>query len=178
MKRIIILALLVLWAMGTTPAVYAHCEIPCGIYDDQIRVSLIEEHITTIKKSMRRIQGRTSQEAKNYNQIVRQFRAGEASIVTVKIPVIFSSFPSFLIFCVGDECDSCYSNIVLVSTKPFRTIKEESIHEKPLHENKEWLAVRRDHYSAACRLFLSYLPKAYSRRRGWPAVLFCPILFP
>ena len=117
MKRIIILALLVLWAMGTTPAVYAHCENPCGIYDDQIRVSLIEEHITTIKKSMRRIQGRTSQEAKNYNQIVRQFRAGEASTVAVK------NTGHFLIFCVGDECDSCYSDIVLVSTKPSRTIK-------------------------------------------------------
>ena len=32
--------------------VLAHCEIPCGIYDDQTRVQLIHEHIGTIEKAM------------------------------------------------------------------------------------------------------------------------------
>ena len=31
----------------------AHCQIPCGIYDDELRVRLMEEHVTTIEKSMR-----------------------------------------------------------------------------------------------------------------------------
>ena len=31
---------------GADP-VRAHCQIPCGIYDDELRVQLIEEHITT-----------------------------------------------------------------------------------------------------------------------------------
>ena len=33
----------------------AHCEIPCGIYDDQLRADLIAEHATTIEKSMKKI---------------------------------------------------------------------------------------------------------------------------
>ncbi len=33
----------------------AHCEIPCGIYDDQMRISMILEHVATIEKSMNQI---------------------------------------------------------------------------------------------------------------------------
>ena len=31
----------------------AHCEIPCGIYGDSVRIALIYEHITTVEKSMK-----------------------------------------------------------------------------------------------------------------------------
>jgi nickel superoxide dismutase len=34
---------------------YAHCEVPCGIYDDSVRVALIYEHITTIEKAINNI---------------------------------------------------------------------------------------------------------------------------
>lgn len=33
----------------------AHCEIPCGIYDDGARMKMIFEHATTIEKSMQKI---------------------------------------------------------------------------------------------------------------------------
>lgn len=33
----------------------SHCEIPCGIYDDQMRITLLKEDITTIEKSMDKI---------------------------------------------------------------------------------------------------------------------------
>ena len=49
----------------------AHCEIPCGIYDDNLRVKLIAEHITTIEKSMKQILELSKQSPVNYNQIVR-----------------------------------------------------------------------------------------------------------
>ncbi len=50
---------------------YCHCQIPCGIYDDEARFASISEHITTIEKSMKEIE-RLSAEAKpNMNQIVR-----------------------------------------------------------------------------------------------------------
>jgi len=49
----------------------AHCQVPCGIYDDELRVQLIEEHITTIEKSMRQIVTLGSDEEVNYNQVVR-----------------------------------------------------------------------------------------------------------
>ncbi len=52
-------------------ATYAHCEIPCGIYEDSLRISLIEEHITTIEKSMKMIIELSSEAEPNYNQLVR-----------------------------------------------------------------------------------------------------------
>ena len=51
--------------------VSAHCEIPCGIYDDQLRTQLIAEHATTIEKSMKQIIELSKAEPANYNQIVR-----------------------------------------------------------------------------------------------------------
>lgn len=49
----------------------AHCQIPCGIYDDELRVQLMEEHVTTIEKSMRQITELTAAETHNPNQLVR-----------------------------------------------------------------------------------------------------------
>ncbi|MFT5699068.1 MAG: nickel superoxide dismutase [Desulforhopalus sp.] len=47
----------------------AHCEIPCGIYDDEARINMIFEHAGTIEKSMKQI---TELEGgKNANQLVR-----------------------------------------------------------------------------------------------------------
>ena len=49
----------------------AHCQIPCGIYDDQLRVKLIAEHATTVEKSMNQIIELGKANPVNYNQIVR-----------------------------------------------------------------------------------------------------------
>ena len=49
----------------------AHCEIPCGIYDDQMRIDLIFEHITTIEKSMNEIMALDKKEHDNSNQLIR-----------------------------------------------------------------------------------------------------------
>ena len=49
----------------------AHCEIPCGIYDDQLRADLIAEHSNTIEKSMKKIVELSKQNPVNYNQLVR-----------------------------------------------------------------------------------------------------------
>ena len=51
--------------------VIAHCEIPCGIYDDGMRIKLIREHIATIEKSMIMIAELDNGAEKNTNQIVR-----------------------------------------------------------------------------------------------------------
>ena len=50
---------------------YAHCEIPCGIYEDSLRASLISEHITTIEKSMKMIIKLSEEANPDYNQLVR-----------------------------------------------------------------------------------------------------------
>lgn len=63
-------AMLAAALMGSGQA-FAHCEIPCGIYGDQMRLDMIAEHITTVEKSMRQIQALSKEGDKNYNQVVR-----------------------------------------------------------------------------------------------------------
>ena len=60
------LTILVLFSLITTATVRAHCQIPCGIYDDPMRIHLMKEHVTTIEKSMKQIEA-----ASNQNQTVR-----------------------------------------------------------------------------------------------------------
>ncbi len=50
---------------------YSHCQIPCGIYDDEARFNMIAEHITTVEKSMKLIESLSAQKKPNINQIVR-----------------------------------------------------------------------------------------------------------
>ena len=49
----------------------AHCEIPCGIYGDAMRIEMLREHATTIDKSMQQVTALSAEGEKNYNQIVR-----------------------------------------------------------------------------------------------------------
>ena len=49
----------------------AHCQIPCGIYDDPARFTALEEHVTTIEKSMKQIQELSKEQPPNWNQLVR-----------------------------------------------------------------------------------------------------------
>lgn len=49
----------------------AHCEIPCGIYDDETRIKMILEHISTIEKSMNEILNIEKNEHHNSNQLIR-----------------------------------------------------------------------------------------------------------
>ena len=46
--------LLVLAALllGGSPA-FGHCQIPCGIYDDMMRIEMMRENVTTIERSIR-----------------------------------------------------------------------------------------------------------------------------
>ncbi len=71
MKQLILLSILIpIFSLKSTPT-FAHCEIPCGIYEDQLRVKMIKEHITTIEKSMKMINELSAQEQPDYNQLVR-----------------------------------------------------------------------------------------------------------
>jgi nickel superoxide dismutase len=56
--------------LATGPA-FSHCEIPCGIYDDPMRVAMIKEDIATVEKSMKEIIELSKQTQPNYNQLVR-----------------------------------------------------------------------------------------------------------
>ncbi|MFH1719921.1 MAG: superoxide dismutase [Ni] [Planctomycetota bacterium] len=50
---------------------YSHCQIPCGIYDDEARFSTIAEHITTIEKSIKQIEALSAEKKVDMNQVVR-----------------------------------------------------------------------------------------------------------
>lgn len=56
---------------GASSWVFAHCEIPCGIYDDKMRIEMIREHIDTIEKSMKEIRQLESSDHSHSNQLIR-----------------------------------------------------------------------------------------------------------
>ena len=55
----------------TAASAAGHCEIPCGIYDDEARVKMIAEHADTIEKSMKQIIKLQNQKTLDHNQLVR-----------------------------------------------------------------------------------------------------------
>jgi len=70
MKRTVVTSLLLV-VLILPSLLSAHCEIPCGIYGDKMRIGMLKEHITTIEKSMKQIMDLQKADAINYNQLVR-----------------------------------------------------------------------------------------------------------
>lgn len=64
-------AVLLTATLAAPTIVRAHCEIPCGIYDDGLRIHEILENIDTVEKSMKQIDELSKEPSKNMNQIVR-----------------------------------------------------------------------------------------------------------
>ena len=56
---------------------FAHCEIPCGIYNDELRIALLYEHFTTIEKAMTKITGLSEGSEADYMMITRWTMAKE-----------------------------------------------------------------------------------------------------
>ena len=69
-KTLVSLAVLAVVALAG-PSAWAHCQIPCGIYNDPMRFTQLEEHVTTIEKSMKQIEELHKAKEHNPNQIVR-----------------------------------------------------------------------------------------------------------
>lgn len=70
--RFLACAVLIGAIVGLAPAAgHAHCQVPCGIYDDAARFTQLDEHFTTIEKAMAEIEALSKAKEPNYNQIVR-----------------------------------------------------------------------------------------------------------
>ena len=70
MKKI--LGMIALSFLAYTLPAKAHCEIPCGIYDDKLRIKLLYEHTKTMEKSIKKIKELSSKEDPlSKNQLVR-----------------------------------------------------------------------------------------------------------
>ncbi|MGL4854168.1 MAG: superoxide dismutase [Ni] [Lentisphaeria bacterium] len=58
--------------------VNAHCQIPCGIFEDELRFQTMQEEVTTIKKAMVTIKKLSEEKnAENSNQMVRWINTKE-----------------------------------------------------------------------------------------------------
>ena len=66
LSTVVVLSILT-WTITTL----GHCQIPCGIYDDALRFKLLDEHFTTIDKSIKQIELLSKDPGGNANQLVR-----------------------------------------------------------------------------------------------------------
>ena len=69
-NSLLLLSLITIFSISTK-TLSAHCEVPCGIYNDKLRVELIKEHIQTIEKAMNQIIEIQNSSTINYNQLIR-----------------------------------------------------------------------------------------------------------
>lgn len=51
--------------------VAAHCQTPCAIYDDKLRMQVVEEHLITIERSMMMIRDLGNESPVDFNQLIR-----------------------------------------------------------------------------------------------------------
>ena len=67
-----LLLLIIFMALGVCQSAHAHCQIPCGIYDDNARVEAMLEDVATITKSAKSISALSSKtDSKSKNQLTR-----------------------------------------------------------------------------------------------------------
>jgi len=60
------------WSLTATRPAEAHCQVPCGIYDDPARIQLLREDATTIEKAVASINELSAKDdALSANQLVR-----------------------------------------------------------------------------------------------------------
>jgi nickel superoxide dismutase len=71
MKILTTVTLAALVTLGAAAPAHAHCQIPCGIYGDEMRFDLIDEHLETIAKSMRLVEELSAAPGENANQLTR-----------------------------------------------------------------------------------------------------------
>ncbi len=64
--------LVILGCVAAAPSVRAHCQVPCGIYDDHARIQSMLEDAVTVSKAMNQIADSAGKhDAQSQNQLVR-----------------------------------------------------------------------------------------------------------
>jgi nickel superoxide dismutase len=78
MHRTLILFALPLLCVAFSHEAFAHCQVPCGIYDDHARIHAMEEDTATIGKAVANIDALSGlTDAKSKNQLIRWVQAKE-----------------------------------------------------------------------------------------------------
>lgn len=70
MKKVLV-STLIAFTLFMGKDALSHCEVPCGIYNDEIRIALLYEHFTTIEKAMAQVDELSKEGELNYNQLIR-----------------------------------------------------------------------------------------------------------
>ncbi len=60
--------------MAVPGTAFSHCEIPCGIFDDELKFKELDQHVDTIEKSIREIAALEAAAKPEMNQLVRWIR--------------------------------------------------------------------------------------------------------
>ncbi len=127
---------------------YAHCEVPCGIYNDQLRVQLLLEHFTTIEKAMKQINTLSKKESVNYNQLVRWINTKEEHANKIQ-HIVFQYFMTQRIKVKQPETPTAYNKyirqltlahkilVTAMKTKQTTKVKHIETLRKTLHEFTE-----------------------------------------
>ncbi len=127
---------------------YAHCEVPCGIYNDQLRVQLLLEHFTTIEKSMQKIDALSKETPVNYNQLVRWINTKEEHANKIQ-HIVFQYFMTQRIKVKQSESPTAYNKyirqltlahkmlVTAMKTKQTTEVKHIETLRKTLHEFTE-----------------------------------------
>ncbi len=67
---------------------FAHCQVPCGIYSDAMQVSQIREDLDTIEKAMEQIVKLSSKnDPQSINQVIRWTNAKETHAQNIQVIV-------------------------------------------------------------------------------------------
>ena len=72
MKPVLCTILLSLGMLFVTADARAHCQVPCGIYDDHARIHAMQEDASTIAKAVKKLNASADKtDAQSFNQRVR-----------------------------------------------------------------------------------------------------------
>jgi nickel superoxide dismutase len=84
MKNLIMPLIFAIFFAFVVKETNAHCEIPCGIFNDELRIALLYEHFTTIEKAMNKITELSNASDEDYMMITRWTIAKEEHAVKIQ----------------------------------------------------------------------------------------------
>ena len=121
---------------------YAHCEVPCGIYGDDARFSAIAEDVQTIEKAMGMIADLAGKDgAQRANQLARWVMTKEEHANKIQHAVTQYFMTQRLKAPVGDDATACtaYTNKLVLLHKMLRTAmlckqSVDTTHPQALHD--------------------------------------------
>ena len=111
MKKVFRIIAVIVLAGFIQTAAHAHCEVPCGIYNDHLRIEMIKEHIMTIEKAMKQIEALSSEDDVNYNQLVRWINTKEHHASLIQ-EITEQYFMTQRIKPVGPEDEEAYAKYI------------------------------------------------------------------